>query len=52
MYYAFFHSIMSYNLIFWGNSTNSKRVFKLQKQAIRILMGTKNRDSCRGFLDN
>jgi len=47
--YAFFHSIMSYNLIFWGNSTNSKRVFKLQKQAIRIIMGAKNSDSCRGF---
>ena len=45
----FFHSIMSYSLIFWGNSTNSKRVFKLQKQAIRIIMGAKNRDSCRGF---
>jgi hypothetical protein len=49
VYYVFFNSIMSYNLIFWGNSTNSKRVFKLQKQAIRIIMGAKNRDSCRGF---
>jgi hypothetical protein len=45
----FFHSIMSYNLIFLGNSTDSKRVFKLQKLAIRIIIGAKNRDSCRGF---
>jgi hypothetical protein len=45
----FFHSVMSYSLIFWGNPTNSKRIFKLQKQAIRIIMGAKNRDSCRGF---
>ena len=61
VYYAFFHSIMSYNLIFWGNSTNSNSTnstnntnsnstnSKLKKQAIRIIMGAKNRDSCRGF---
>ena len=49
VYYAFFHSVMSYGLIFWGNSTNSKCVFKLQKNAIRIIMGAKNNDSCREF---
>ena len=49
VYYAFFHSVMSYGLIFWGNSTNSKCVFKLQKRAIRIIMGAKNSDSCREF---
>jgi hypothetical protein len=31
VYFAFFHSVMSYGLIFWVNSTNSKCVFKLQK---------------------
>jgi hypothetical protein len=45
--YAFFHSVMSYGLIFWGNSTNS--VFKLQKRFIRILMGARNSVSCRDF---
>jgi len=35
---------------FWGNSTNSKCVFKLQKRAIRIIMGARNNDSCREFL--
>jgi hypothetical protein len=49
VYYAFFHSVMSYGLIFWGNSTNSKCVFKLQKKAIRMVMGAKNNDSCREF---
>jgi hypothetical protein len=49
VYYAFFHSVMSYGLIFWGNSTNSKCVFKLQKKAIRIIMGAKNNDSSREF---
>jgi len=32
-------------LIFRGNSTKSKRVFKLQKRAIRIIMGARNNDS-------
>ena len=49
VYYAFFHSVMSYGLIFGGNSTNSKCVFKLQKKAIRIIMGAKNNGSCREF---
>jgi len=47
---CFFHSVRFYGLIFWGNSTNSKCVFKLQKRAIRIIMGARNNDSCREFL--
>jgi hypothetical protein len=49
VYCAFFHSVMSYGLICWRNSTNSKCVLKLQKRAIRIIMGAKNSDSCREF---
>ena len=49
VYYAFFHSVMSYGLIFLGNSTHSKCVFKLHKRAIRIIMGARNKDSCREF---
>ena len=49
VYYAFFNSVMSYGLIFWGNSNKSKCVFKLQKRAIRIIMGARNNDSCREF---
>jgi len=45
VYYAFFHSVMSCGLIFWGNSTKSKCVFNLQKRAIRIIRGARNNDS-------
>ena len=28
VYYAFFHSIMNYGLIFWGNSSNIEKFLK------------------------
>jgi hypothetical protein len=48
--YAYFHSGMSYGIIFWGNSTDSTKIFKMQKRAIKIITGSKNRDSCRDLL--
>ena len=49
VYYDFFHSVMSYGLIFWGNSIKSKCEFKLQKRANRTIMGARNNDLCREF---
>jgi hypothetical protein len=40
---------MAYGIIFWGNSINSSKIFKIQKRAIRIIMGCKSRDSCRNL---
>jgi hypothetical protein len=31
-YFCYFHSIIQYGIIFWGNSTNISRVFKLQRK--------------------
>jgi hypothetical protein len=47
VYFAYFHSIMSYGIIFWGNSTDRKKVFYIQKRIIRIMSGAKRRASCR-----
>jgi hypothetical protein len=44
--YAYFHSAMSYEIIFWGNFTDSTHIFKIQKGALRIITGSRNRDSC------
>jgi hypothetical protein len=38
---------MKYGIIFWGNSSGSKKVFTLQKKIITIMMGVKSRSSCK-----
>jgi hypothetical protein len=45
MYYSFFHSVMTYGLILWGNLSLSDTVFKLQKRVVRIMMGHGSRES-------
>ena len=49
IYYSFFHSLLSYGIIFWGNSSHSSSVFLLQKKAIRAMLGYGNRVSCRNI---
>ena len=46
IYFSYFHSILSYGIIFWGNSAYSSNIFIIQKMIIRIIMNTRNRDSC------
>jgi hypothetical protein len=40
---------MSYGIIFWGNSSHSSIIFRIQKKAIRIMEGCGNRVSCRNL---
>jgi hypothetical protein len=47
IYFAHVHSIISYGVIFWGNSSGAIKVFKLQKKIVRIITNIKPRDSCR-----
>jgi hypothetical protein len=49
IYHTYFHSVITYGLIFWGTLTHSSNIFKLQKRMIRILMEARPRDSCREF---
>jgi hypothetical protein len=45
--FAYFHSIASYRIIFWGNSSYSKKIFTLEKRIIRIMVSAHPRTSCR-----
>jgi len=47
VYYSYLFSLISYGIIFWGNSSYSSHIFQLQKKAVRIITGLKPRDSCR-----
>jgi hypothetical protein len=49
LYYSLFHSTLSYGIIIWGHSSNSQRLFILQKRAVRIIMGQGSTVSCRPF---
>jgi len=37
-YFSYVHSIISYGILFWGNSSHSKELFKVQERIIRIIM--------------
>ena len=52
IYFAYFHSVMTYSLLFWGNSPDSIKIFRLQKRIIRIMMGCRSKDSCRKLFFN
>jgi len=49
IYFSYAHSVLSYGIVFWGNShahhTNS--IFKIQKRIIRIITNSGSRDTCR-----
>jgi len=47
LYFSYFHSVLSYRIIFWGNSVHSKYIFKIQKRTIRIITNAGIRDLCQ-----
>jgi len=52
IYYSRFHSAMTYSLLFWGNSPDGIKIFRLQKRIIIIMMGYRSRDSCKKLFFN
>jgi hypothetical protein len=47
VYFSIAHSIISYDIIFWGSSAHTKIIFKIRKRVIRIIDSSGNWDSCR-----
>jgi hypothetical protein len=47
VYFSYFHSIMSYGIIFWGSSNLSNNILKIQNRTTRIITNKCKRDSCR-----
>jgi len=46
-YFSYVHSIIPYGIIFWGNSSHSEKIFKIQKIIIRIIMNSSKNASCQ-----
>jgi hypothetical protein len=46
-YYSYFHSLITYGIVFWRNSSHSIHVFRLQKRITRIIIGSNPKDFCR-----
>jgi IS1 family transposase len=49
IYFAYFHSIIKYGIIFCGNSSNSGKIFTLQKKITRIMVSVRPRTPCRSL---
>jgi hypothetical protein len=49
IYYSYFHSVMTFGLLFWGNSRDSIKIFGLQKKIIRIMAGCRYVENCFFF---
>jgi hypothetical protein len=43
IYFAYFHAVMEYGIVFWGDSVESKRIFQQHKRIIRIMSGSASR---------
>ncbi|KAL1457569.1 hypothetical protein WDU94_007782 [Cyamophila willieti] len=46
-YFSYFHSVMSYGIVYWGFSPLVKDVFLLQKRAVRAVYGRCRQSSCK-----
>jgi hypothetical protein len=46
IYCIYFHSGIKYGILFWGNCTNSGKIFTLKRKIARITASEKPRTSC------
>jgi hypothetical protein len=49
IYFAYPDCVIKYRIIFWGNPSSSRKVFTLQKQIIRNMVGAHSRTPCRSL---
>lgn len=51
VYFSYFHSIMSYGILLWGQAANIQSIFILQKRAVRAIYNLRARDSLRNVFN-
>ncbi|CAH2229136.1 jg8071 [Pararge aegeria aegeria] len=45
VYFAYFHSVMSYGMLLWGKAADIETIFILQRRAVRSIYKLKSRES-------
>jgi hypothetical protein len=43
IYYSYFHSVLTYGIIFWGDTPLSNVIFIMQKKFVRIMLVIRNK---------
>jgi len=46
IYFSYFHSIMSYGIIFWGSSSENNSIFTTQTSTIRVIVNSSSGTFC------
>jgi hypothetical protein len=52
LYSSLIYPVLSYGIVVWGHSALTRRIFILQKGAVRYTAGLKHLESCRGSFRN
>jgi hypothetical protein len=47
IYFSYFHSLLTYGVMFWSNSHITKDILKIQKRVVRIITNNSRHESCR-----
>jgi len=49
IYYAYFHSVIKYEIFFWVISSNSGKIFTVQNKIVMIMVGAQPRTFFRSL---
>lgn len=49
VYHACVNSRLRYGVVFWANSVEAERIFKIQKACLRAIFNLNQRDSCKQY---
>jgi len=49
IYFAYFHSRLKSEIIFWSRDGEIMKVFQLQKQVIQVITGVRKCESCKNI---
>lgn len=52
VYFSYFHSLLAYGVVVWGNCNEWEIIFRIQKKVVRIMTHSSYRESCKPLFRN